>query len=59
VAAIAPSEAPADELEKLTICRSLCGCGRTGAGGLRTAKCQYKQQFEHFFEQLVEHIDHA
>jgi hypothetical protein len=58
VAAIAPSEAPADELEKLTICRSLCGCGHAGAGGLRRAEYDHEQQFEHFFEQLVEHINY-
>jgi len=58
VAAIAPSEALADELEKLTICGSLYGCGHAGAGGLRTAECQYKQQFEHFFD-VVERVDYA
>jgi hypothetical protein len=58
VAAIAPSEAPADELEKLAIRRSLCGCGAGGGGWLRAAERQYQQQFEHLFEQHVQHLDY-
>jgi len=55
---MAPSEALADELEKLAICRSLCGCGHAGAGGLRRSEYDHEQQFEHFFEQHVEHINY-